>query len=96
MLNCKRRLQFVVNSRKILTLTDFVESTFGGENAKNSGFCAKMRFNSRRVYRAKFNHAPALRKSALALRNTHRVLTKMAPGARTLARGAMRHELPLV
>jgi hypothetical protein len=51
----------MINARKILTLTDFGESTFAGENAKNFRFCAKMTFNSRRVYRANFNHTPALR-----------------------------------
>ncbi len=39
-----------------LTLTDFEEATFGGENAKNFGFCAEMAINSRRVYHAGVNH----------------------------------------
>ncbi len=54
----------MVNPRKILTLTDFVESTFAGENAKNPGFYAKMTFNSRRVYHSNLNYTTALRKSA--------------------------------
>ncbi len=52
----------MVNPRKILTLTDFEESTFGGENAKNRGVCAKMTFNSRRLYHSGANYTPALRK----------------------------------
>ncbi len=52
----------MVNPRKILTLTDFEESTFEGENAKNSGICAKMPFSARRVYHANINDAAALRK----------------------------------
>jgi len=43
-----------------------VESTFGGEIAKYSGFAAETAFNSRRVYHAKINDAQALPKSALA------------------------------
>ncbi len=31
----------MVSLRKILTLTDFQESTFAGENTKNHGFGAK-------------------------------------------------------
>ncbi len=53
----------MVNPRKNLYLTDFEESTFGGENAKNSGFCAEMTFNSRRVYHANINYVTALRNS---------------------------------
>ncbi|MGC2629171.1 MAG: hypothetical protein WA265_04355, partial [Rhodomicrobium sp.] len=34
------------------------------ENAKNSGSCAKLPFNARRVYQTKINHAAALRNSA--------------------------------
>jgi len=60
----KHRLHLIVNPRKTLTLPDFEESTFAGENAKNSGFCAKMAFNSRRVYHSDFNHETAPRKSA--------------------------------
>jgi hypothetical protein len=32
-------MQFTVNLRKILYLTDFLKCTFRGENAKNRAFC---------------------------------------------------------
>jgi hypothetical protein len=57
----------MVKARKILYLTDFVESTFAGENAKNSRLGAKMAFNSRRVYHTGFNHEVKLLKSARGL-----------------------------
>jgi hypothetical protein len=50
----------MVDPRNKITLTDCGESTFAGENAKNSGFYAEMTFNARRVYHSNFNHDPAL------------------------------------
>ncbi len=51
----------MVNYAAEIYLTDFQESTFGGENAKNPGFCAKMTFDSRRVYHDAINYGAALR-----------------------------------
>jgi hypothetical protein len=51
-----------VNSKLETYLTDFLESRFAGENAKNRALCAKTRFNAARVYHFQVNHAPALPK----------------------------------
>ncbi|MGC2629312.1 MAG: hypothetical protein WA265_05075, partial [Rhodomicrobium sp.] len=41
-----------------------MESTFGGENARNSRVFAKMAINCRRVYHSGFNHEMAVQKQA--------------------------------
>jgi hypothetical protein len=49
----------MVNLKLGTYLTDFLESTFGGENAKSQAFCGGEIFRHAPVYRACINHAPA-------------------------------------
>jgi hypothetical protein len=53
----------MVNPEIETNLTDFVESTFVGENSKFVGYCAGITINSRRVYPFAINYASALRNS---------------------------------
>ncbi len=58
---------FMVNPGPEIYLTDFQESTFAGEIAKNRGLGAKMALNATRVYHAGVNYAAVLRKSELVI-----------------------------
>lgn len=51
----------MVNSRAGIYLTDFVESTFVGEIAKNRGFCGGEKIEARPLHPPGIYHAKALR-----------------------------------
>ncbi len=50
----------MVNFELEIYLTDFQESTFVGEIAKNRGFCGGEIFEDAPIYHSGINHAPAL------------------------------------
>jgi hypothetical protein len=58
--SCVFRWSFVVNARNFLCLTDFQESIFVGENAKNRDFCGFLPFISARVHQSWINHGAVL------------------------------------
>src|SRR5208337_134850 len=58
------RLGFTVNPRKNLYLTDFLNRTFAGENAKNRDSCDRNTINSPRIYYPGINHDAALLRCA--------------------------------
>jgi hypothetical protein len=60
-------------------LTDFPESVFIGEIAKNFDFCGGEIRKTTRIYHANFNHAAALRKCAPAvIKETPKALSGIA------------------
>jgi hypothetical protein len=50
-------LQFLVNSRKNLCLTDFLNRLFWGKNAKNRGFSGRKKIKAAAVYLFYFNYS---------------------------------------
>ncbi len=54
----------MVNSKLEIYLTDFVESTFAGEIAKNRDFCGGDQINRTRVYYSGINYTAAFRNLA--------------------------------
>jgi hypothetical protein len=54
----------MVNPRKILTLTAFLNRTFAGEIAKNRGFCGGIKLQRATLYHAGIYHGSALRNSS--------------------------------
>src|SRR5208337_2402710 len=52
----------MVNSERQIYLTDFLNRTFAGENAKNRAFCGGEIFKSAPVYHSGINHTRTLRK----------------------------------
>ncbi len=61
--DCNQRLQVLVNPRNNLYLTDFLNRTFAGENARIFDFCGGKKLKPAPVYHAKINYASLCRQS---------------------------------